>query len=419
MEIWCTISEEDFNQKIRFQKRAFVCSFVVPSLLKYIKFHLLNRNKESEKEDPDSWQPYKSALFILRNLSYISENEVYSSIYELIGDNLTNNDSRIKQSVILAFGTILNKRFKANLSSNIKDIIESFFTIFLNDESSQVRFAIIWVFKKIMQKIPESILELDPQLRTIFTQGLLQFLDLNNMKTNIKIIDQTCKFFDFYIEKECQYVKESTGSSVFPTSILSNSYSNIISYLISIALNAVKTKSGLVDCSFSLMSSLTKFAPNDTEIFFEDIFPNLVDLLNQTTGDNFNEENEIKLEIQENICTVISHIIAYERLQLDVPKSKYLYELVKKMFLIRRGLFCGGISLCTSLAIYLKSEFIEFSDDYLNFLNIAMRDIDNKMICSSGLNSLSELIRSLGNQINNYMDELFPLINAICNVIHI
>ena len=71
MEIWCTISEEDYNQKIRYNKKAFICSLVTPTLLKYIKFHLLNRDKKSEKEDPDSWQPYKSALFILRNLSYI------------------------------------------------------------------------------------------------------------------------------------------------------------------------------------------------------------------------------------------------------------------------------------------------------------------------------------------------------------
>jgi hypothetical protein len=100
--------------------------------------------------------------------------------------------------------------------------------------------------------------------------------------------------------------------------------------LITIALNALNSKSGLVDCSLSLMSSLTKFAPKDTEIVFENIFPNLIDLLNQTTDNNNNEDLETKLEIQENVCIVISHIIAYERLELNSIKSKFLYEIVKK-----------------------------------------------------------------------------------------
>jgi hypothetical protein len=417
LEIWCTISEEDYNQKIKYNKKAFVCSLILPTLLNYIKYHLLNRDRKSEKEDPDSWQPYKSALFILRNLSYICESEVYNCIYELIGDNLTNSDQKIRQSVILAFGTILNKRFKANLCSNIANIIESFMNILINDESSQVRFAIVWVFKKIMQKIPDCILELDSQIRYFFTQGLLQFLDLGNQKTNKKIIDETCKFFDFYIEKENEYSRKISENNIFQSSILSNSYKDVISMLITIALNALNSKSGLVDCSLSLMSSLTKFAPKDTEIVFENIFPNLIDLLNKTTDNNNNEDLETKLEIQENVCIVISHIIAYERLELNSIKSKFLYEIVKKIFLARGGLFSGGISLCTSLAIYLKAEFIDISIDYLNFLNVAISDTNNISVCSSGLNSLSELIRSLGILIEDYMNELFPLVDFIINVI--
>jgi hypothetical protein len=317
----------------------------------------------------------------------------------------------------LAFGTILNKRFRSNLSSNISDIIESFMNILMNDESSHVRFSIVWVFKKIMQKIPDCILELPIQLRFIFVQGLLQFLDLGNMRTNKKIIEETCKFFDFYIEKENEYCRRYSDNDIFQSSILSNCYKDVISMLITIALNALNSKSGLVDCSLSLMSSLTKFAPKDTNIVFENIFPNLIQLLNQTTEINHNEDLETKLEIQENVCIVISHIIAYERLELNTDKSKFLYEIVKKIFLSRGGLFSGGISLCTSLAIYLKEEFLNISLDYLNFLNVAITETNNISICCSGLNSFSELIRSLGNLIEDYMNELFPLVDFIINVI--
>lgn len=425
LEIWCTISEEDYSQKISNKRKTFICTYVSNDLLRYIKYHLLNRDKKSEKEDPDSWQPYKSALFILRNLSYICEGEVYEFIYQLIGENINSSDSRIKQSVILGYGTILNRRYLKNIKLNISSVVESFMNILLNEENKEVRFSLVWVFKKFIQKIPESILELSENHRLLIIQGLLGFLSLENKKSNNQIISEVCKFFDFYIENECQYEKSKNKENLqnteengndFPSSILSDFYENIISMLVTLALNALETKSGLVDCSLSLLSSMTKYAPKNVDLIFEKIFPNLIDLLNQTCEKNISQDLETKYELQENICIVISHIIAYEKLKLDAVKSKFLYELIRKIFMSRGGCFSGGISLCTSLAIYLKENFAEISMDYLNFLNVAISEINNVAVCSSGLNSFSELIRSLGTIIEDYMNELFPLVNAIINV---
>ena len=420
MEIWCSISEEDLNQKnLDLKKKGFYCNFILTNLLKYILYHLLNRDAKAEKDNEDGWHCYKSCLILLRNLSQFSGEAVIDFVFDLIHKHLNDENSKKRESVILAFGSILETIHKSKISAVLEGAIQSLIPMFSNDNSKDVRNSICWAFKKICQNNAEHLFKMNPETTNNFIKSLIAFLDIENSKTNKKIISLTCECLDNLIKKEYEYYQNNQQE--FTNSILTNYYEQLFVSLISICFNKISAESkesafNLGFSTYNTLIGLTVYSPSNCIDFVNSFFPHLIQSLESTLNKANYDSEKFRASQQENLCALIATTIAPNKVKIDTEKGKYVYELVKKMFLERGSVFESGISVCSSLALALGKSFKETLFEFLNFLNVSLNSPDNASLCRNSINCLSCLIRSLDYDLEQYLDELIEKIFFIVNV---
>jgi len=424
LEIWCSISEEDLSQrKLNLKKKGFYCDIVLQNLLRFIEYHLLNRKEKSEKENEDSWHSYKSAILMLRNLSQFSSVAVIDYVFSLIQNYLTNENPKIRESVILAFGSILDTNFKSKVSEILEGAVQSLIPMLTNDNSKDVRTTICWTLKKICQNNFEDLFKMNLETINNLITYFIAFLNIDNPNTNKTIISLVCESVDNLIKKE--YESFFDKNIEFINSILSEYYQELFICLLKICFNKISAEeeSGSDANNFNLNFSayntligLTVYSPDNCIDFINSFFPCLIEGLQSTFDKKNYDSEEFRVSQQENICSLIATTIASNKVKIDLTKGIYLYDLVKKIFLERTSVFESGISVCSSLAIYLKKEFKETLFDFLNFLNVSLSNSENISLCRNSINCLSDLIRSLGYDLEAYLDELIKKIIFIVNV---
>ncbi len=421
MEIWCSISEEDLYQKnINLKNRGFYCDINLNKLLIYIKYHLLNRDPKAEKDNEDGWHCYKSCLILLRNLSQFSVISVIDFVFDLIQNYINDDNLKRRESVILAFGSIFGTFYNSKISAVLEGAIQSLIPMLLNDNSKDVRNSICWSFKKICQYNTEDLIKMNPENINKFINSLIAFLNIENPKTNKKIISLVCDCFDNLIKNEYEYFKNNNQE--FTNSILSNYYDQLFILLHTICFNKIsdefkESTSNLGFATYNTLIGLTVMSPSNCIGFINSFFPHLIQSLDSTFNKaNYDSEN-FRTSQQEYLCSLIATTIAPNKVTIDSDKGKYLYELVKKMFLERGSVFESGISVCSSLALALGKSFKEPLFDFLNFLNVSLNSFDNASLCRNSINSLSCIIRSLDYDLEQYLDELIQKIFLIVNVI--
>lgn len=421
MEIWCSISEEDLNQKnLNLKKKGFYCDFILNNLLKYIEYHLLNRDSKAEKENEDGWQTYKSCLILLMNLSQFSGEAVIDFVFNLIQKHLNDENSKKRESVILTFGSILETIYKSKMSAVLEGAILSLIPMLSNDNSKDVRNTICWAFKKICQNQAEDLFKMNPETTNEFIKSLIAFLKIENPKTSKKIISLICGSLDNLIKKEYEFYQDNKQE--FTNSILSSYYQQLFVLLLSICFNKISAESmesafNLGFSTYNTLISLTVYSPTNCIDFINSFFPHLIQSLESTFEKANYDSESFRASQQEYLCALIASTVAPNKVNIDLEKGKYVYELVKKIILERGNVFESGISVCSSLALALGKSFKDQLFEFLNFLNVALNSSDNPSLCRNAINCLSCFIRSLDYDLESYLDELIQKIFFIVNVI--
>ena len=289
----------------------------------------------------------------------------------------------------------------------------------LDDESPSVRLRISWTLEKICEFHYDALIEsTDYILINNFIKKMIESLNLENPKTNKKIITHICESFEILIINEFKYYKNKNDSEKFEKSILSPYYNEIFTKLLNIAFTKKSNDKeyNLSYASYSTMIALINYAPEDCSLFIDDFFPNFINALNSTFVKENYSYDEDRIAQQDNICSLLSTTIGYSKVNINTDKAIYLWEIVKSIFMERKNVFEEGLMVCSSLAIVLQKEFNLILCDYLEFLNIGLLNIENAPLCRMSINSLSNLIGSVGYGLEKWIDVLFNSVMNIMNV---
>jgi len=387
-----------------------ICNTNLEFLLKVAKYHYINRSPQKEKNFPDKWNLAKSASVLLSSLAVCTDERTIDFVFEFIKEYTNSENSKIKESVLMSYGSILDSTHR----KRIKEIIEGSLPTLMNmlsDKSFDVRTTVSWVIKKICKYHTDIIIYLqnnNPVLLDNFIQTLIKHLN-SNKKVVMNLIESIN-----LLAVNCKNIKGEN----YNTSILSKYYQIIFDNLVLVAYTqeAITSENNIAVNAFFTISSLIETAPYDVLTLIQGYFSQFVNLLMETKEISKFQNDEQRLLYQEYLCSVISSYLMEEKTSLNMDQAKYIFEIVKSFFLERGTVFETGISLCSSIALNIGKNFKELIEEYGNFLYVALGMWNAELICKSAIMSVSDLIRALGSDFDPYIDQIIPVVFNIIQV---
>lgn len=412
-EIWSSIAEEEVN-RMRNGKQFYRYSDKCQAFLtNAIKYHYLNRNSQKEKQTPDKWNLAKSASVLLGYLSQCCTESIIDFVFLLIKEYINNENSKIKESVLMAYGSIMETIYSDKIKSIIEGSLPTLITM-LSDKSLDVRSTDSWIIKKICKFHSEKIISLDKSSPLLLDQFISTLI--KNLTSNKKVVSNICESLHFLALANKKYSIENLNN--FKTGILSKYYPMLYENLLQIAYanDAITSERNIAVSAFFALGTLTDCAPSDVLNFLNEYFTNFINLLRNTLDKKKIESNEMRSEYQDYLCSTISSYLCDNKLPLTLEQSQFLYNLIKEIFMERGTVFETGILVCSSIALNIGESFLEILPDYGNFLYHGLSLWNVESICRIALVSVSDLIRSLKEKFEPYLEQLLPLVFGIIEV---
>ncbi len=405
-EFWCSVSDEEIKCLQQTGKSNCYCDRVLEELFNIIKVHLMNRNIDKEKLNDDSWSNVKAASCLLTNLSLCTNDRLIKYVFDLISDNLNSENPKNRDSTILAFGSILETNHKTQLKSILPGAIPTILGM-LEDKNNDVRYTVSWCIKKITELHSDSLQ--DVNLYNTFMTSLIQnfynskkvvvhILDaINNLVTNLKpdtFAGQTSSYVSCYMEQ-------------------------LLPLLLKVAFekDAYDPNNNIALGAFFTMGSLIDYAPFDTYHIINDFFIHILTAFQSALDQKNFTSKEMMYSYQTYIATVISACTAGEKVKINKDEAKTIYDYFRQSFHERQGVYEEGLMACSSIALLLKEDFMDIIPDFGMYLNLGLREWNEVSLCRIAINSTSDLIRSMGECMNIYLEQIYPNILAILEVI--
>jgi len=358
-----------------------------------------------------------SAGILISYLSQCTDETIIDFVFDLIREYIGNDDSKIRESVIIAFGSILQTIY----SQRIKDIIAGALPTLLNlltDKNIDVRSTVAWCLRKITQYHTDCLISLGntkPDDLDLFIQNLLK-----NLNSNKRVVFQLVDCFNYIVVKTKEFFEEAHPGANLTTCILSKYYSEILKSLISIAFNkeSYDTENNIALASLFTFNSLIDFSPLDCIDIIKEFFNLIVNGLDETfSKEFFQDEVEKKYNYQENLCAIINSYFIGDKIQLNADQCLYLYNVLDRIFNERKSVFLSGLLLSSKLVIYSYNNapdiFKEIFPNFCQYLFTALSQIEEAAICSMALGIIADFIRLLYDPFEEYFKEMFSFIYKI------
>lgn len=404
-EFWCSLSDEEVMRLISGLPIRGYCEKAMIGLFETMQMHLLNRNAEIERMNEDSWSNVKATSCLLHNLSQCTSPILIDKVFALIGQNLTSDSPKSRDSVILAFGSVLATTHKQKIKEIIPGAIPTLLNM-LSDKSIEVRTTVSWCLKKITEYHSDCLT--DMQLFDSFIVTMI-----NNLNSNKRVIVQICDCIHYLAMNLKPDLKNGHTSGY-----MSKYISELLTHLLQTAFtkDAYDPNQNVALAAFFCMGSIIDFAPLDTYPIINNFFTNIYSAFESTLDSkNFSKE-ETRFAYQSYIATVISACAVGEKVKMNIEEAASVYNLIKQSFVQRQTVYEEGLMACSSLALALGEEFRSLVEDFGVYVLYGLNQWQDAAICRISINSTSDLLRALGPIMNNYIDQFIPLILDILEV---
>jgi len=404
-EFWCSLSDEEVLRLNSGLPIRGYCEKAMIGLFETMQMHLLNRNVEIERMNEDSWSNVKATSCLLHNLSQCTSPILIDKVFALIGQNLSSDSPKSRDSVILAFGSVLATTHKQKIKEIIPGAIPTLLNM-LSDKSYEVRTTVSWCLKKITEYHSDCLMEMQ-----LFDSFIITMI--NNLNSNKRVVVQICDCIHYLAMNLKPDIK--TGET---SGYMSKYMNELLTQLLQIAFtkDAYDPNQNVALAAFFCMGSLIDFAPYDTFQIINNFFTNIYSAFESTLDPkNFSKE-ETRFAYQSYIATVISACAVGEKVKMNIEEAASVYNLIKQSFVQRQHVYEEGLMACSSLALALGEEFQSLIEDFGVYVLYGLKQWQDAAICRISINSTSDLLRALGPIMNNYIDQFIPLILDILEV---
>lgn len=366
---------------------------ISPFLLQYIK------TDNFEKEE-FSLSKYCSILInIMCQCCDFSFTEIMLNYYQI---NIESKDPIINLSALNVFRAILGTREKQKIFHIVKKALPMLSGILVEQQTFlKVRNLLAMIMKSITNNFGFIIVK-DHELFSKFMTLFLNLLNDNSIEILLPILNALN-----------QLIKLVETNEYMPSNYLSQFAQNYFQILLNLSqkIELYNNDNNVPMNALFTLGTYGQHVANDVRTISCNVFKSLVEMFTKTLEKNAFNNDQMRLNYQEYICSSLSSFLFNKKcMEKDVKK---LFGYVIQSFDDRKEIYDEGISLIGNIAIYLQRGFINEMNTFNKYLLHGLNSTNSLSICKTSLITLSEIITNCENDFNIYVNDYMNLILKI------
>ena len=397
IDIFFSIGENEINIKNNPYNVSNKIFFLDKYKDKIIPF-LLN-NIKSDILDTEEFTISKYCSILINIMCQCCDFSFTENMLNYYKNNIESKDPLIKLSALYVFKGILDTTEKPKIFHIVKTALPMLSTILLEKETFfNVRKFIAMIMKTISQNFGFLIAK-DDDLFLKFLQLFLTLLSDPSKEIIVPIL---------YALNEL--LKTVETNQHMPTNFLSQYSQSYYEILLSLSQNIdlYDPDNNVPMNALYALGTYGKHSANDIKIMSCNVFKSLVEMFKKTLDQKAFNNNQMRLNYQEYICTCLSEFLLNKKCKdKDVIQ---LFDYIIQSFEQRQEIYDEGINLVGSISFYLDRGFINEMNIFNKYLLHGLSLTDSLNVCKSSLITLSQIITACGNDFNIYVSEYIKVI---------
>lgn len=370
--------------------------------------NLGNKSNSQDEEFDYDWNIGRSAICLLTLLSKSCDLAFLNTVIEFIGTNINNSNLINKEHGMLAFGSILETKYRSNMIDLVFSSIETIVKFLTSTNyPNSLKETTCWVLLRIAKFYGE-IFETNTIIFDNMMEKIFSILKTSRRRCASLLIN-TILFFAKSLRNEinCENNCFSKFTQISLQTLLEFAYKP----------DAYDAQENIAMDSFNAIGTILQNATYSCKEIVNQFFITIQNAFEATFNiENFKSE-KMRHDYQSYLSNCFFSIFSSNFVSLDYQTGKRITELIHHSFTLRNGIYEEGLLATTSLALNLGKDFEPiFKESFGNYLVFALKSKQDISLCKNAIISTSEVIRALEGNFAIYADQILPIIFDIITV---
>ncbi|XP_064598231.1 importin subunit beta-1-like [Liolophura sinensis] len=421
IEFWSNVCDEEVDLAIEASEAAELgkppertSKFYVKGALQYLVPLLLQTlTKQEELDDDDEWNPCKAAGVCLMLIANCCENDVLPHVLPFVKENIKNEDWKIKDAAVMAFGSILEGPDPASLKPLVVQAMPMLIDL-LKDPSVVVRDTAAWTVGRVCELVPEAVIS-DESLTCL--SPLLHAL-VEGLTAEPRVASNVCWAFSSLAEAAYENAETPEDGSEPDTYCLSEYFEAIVPKLLETTERPDGNQHNLRSAAYEAVMEIVKNSPKDCYMMVQKTTMIILQRLERVLmmeGQVSSSSDRMQYnDLQSLLCATLQSVLRKVTPE-DAPKiSDQIMAALLQMFQTSTGKACGvqedALLAVSTLTEILGENFIKYMDAFKPYLALGLKNYQEHQVCLIAVGVTGDICRALGNKILVYCDDIMMML---------
>jgi len=418
IEFWSNVCDEEVDLAIEASEAAELgrppertSRFYAKGALQYlVPVLMMTLSKQEEADDDDEWNPCKAAGVCVMLLATCCEDDIVPHVLPFVKDNIKNQDWRLRDAAIMAFGSILEGPDPNNLKTMVEQAMPTLIEA-LGDGSVVVRDTAAWTLGRVCELIP------DAACNDTYLKLLLEAL-VHSLKGEPRVASNVCWALSSLAEAAYEQADTGDLDGEPPTYCLSAYFDPLVDVLLQTTDRADGSQCNLRNAAYEALMELMKNSPRDCYPTVQKttmiILERLQQVLHMEAQVQSHTDRVQVHDIQSLLCATLQSVLRKVTPE-DAPKiSDPIMTALLQMFQTSQGK-SGGVQEDALLAVstlveVLGHNFLKYMDAFKGYLCIGLRNVEDYPVCSAAVGVTGDICRALGDKVEPFCDDLMQML---------
>jgi len=404
VEFWSTICDVEIDVLMEIDECAALkvqpsrqCQNFIKGAMKFLIPVLEEAlTKQEEEQEEDAWNVSTAAGTCLGLIANTVLDDVVSVVMPFVQKHINDGNWRLREAAILAFGSILEGPTGYIISELVAQAVP-ILLVHMRDQVMLVKDTTAWTLGRICQ--------LHPQAVTSKLTDLIRVL-LESLKDEPRIAAKVCWAIHNLAEAQEEAADKQTAA-------LSPYFQALVENLLQVTEREDADESYLASSSYEALCLLIQNSAKDCGKSIQLLLPVFLSRLEQTFAMEVvsNDDKEARSELQGHLCGALQ--ACTQKLEAEVkPFADKMMLLFLKVFESKNAsVHEEALMAVGAIANAVDSDFIRYMPNFHKWLEFALRNWEEHMVCGVAVGVVGDICRALGDKILPYCDVIVGLLN--------